>query len=170
MKVFKAKYFIIILFFFSPSLLSQQVYKDENYGFQIVFPNAWKIEAGTGSIPIIASSEDNLSLNVTVFSSNSFKGYIIEESKIDTFKLEAEKGISGFKGYKLHDYGLTTIASIPSFFINYSRDGQKGTMWFIQYIFFNDINRYGITVSCLEKDNELYGPVLRDIASSFSFP
>jgi hypothetical protein len=171
MNALKASYFIVF-FILSTELLSQQVYKSAENGFEISIPDDWKIEASAKpNLEIAAVKEKTASMGVLVQ-----KNSIYEGKSLDDFGLEAMKEIvlnefeNKYKNFMIMDYGNTEINENKAYYFKYSFEKSGLSVIGKQYMILKDGKMFIITALCSESEFKSFERILDGITYSFKFP
>lgn len=162
---------IIVLLFLSIAAYSQQVYKNNDYNFQVNFPDGWELKKGDESRIIVRAVYDEFTeINIVQESQEGVNDSTFASMGIDLFYKGMEKRLKNMLlDYKTIEYAAVKISGINSYYINYSCSNFKRQMNACQYFFVRKGVLYVITAGCSDDEYEKYKTMFKDCVNSFEF-
>ncbi len=169
------KKYLTILFLILAStaiLFSQQSYVNNDYGFQLNFPEGWKLKTGVSeTIVVSASAGVNIEINVGLQGSGQLGDSALLKMGLEKFVSSMEDHFrTSYQGYQTLDHGQTKIDSVPAYYINYTISDEKAEkMRGAQYYFVKNKRMYVITAGSPEAVYPAYEEAFKNSIDSFEF-
>ena len=165
------KKFILIYFLFVSAAFSQELFKSDEYGFEITFPDYMVVKKGMNESPAVYSSINEFTfVNVILQNDTSFGYKVIEDYDLEEFITPIKEMLNNeFPGYTLMDYGRTEINSEKSIYMQYKYIRKTETVRVKQYYMINKFKLYAITTVSNDKESADFEPVFNDCVNSFKF-